>query len=684
MSVINTNIKALVAQNAMTKNSRDVSTAMQQLSTGKRINSAKDDAAGLAISTRMEAQTRSLNMAIRNANDGISLMQTGEGAMNEVTDILQRMRELAVQSVNGTNNDSDRVALNDEVAQLKAEIERIATTTEFNSQKLLDGSFKGKTLQIGDKADQTLKIDIGSLKLKDLGMGSPAGATNALVGGRMSIAAVDAGDILINDQKIDAIVTTDDLEDIITNINNNVDNVTASGFNVVVAKNIGDGVTADGEFDITVRALGASADTVYSISASENMDELVANINAEAGAVVQASVNDEGKLVLSNSTGASITVTDGSATASTYDGGSGFLATATTFKGFLKLESDDGNPVRIDMGDGGTLADVASLGFRPTTSDVGSANDAYTVTGSGLTSAGAGTAWGASDIKINGTVIYSSEIDTDSFQGKLDAINNFSADTGVIASAYIDQSFTMTDAQVAALSTGATLAFNGTTVFTGSASGSVTDVITAINAQTSKTGLTAEVTTAGFRLTGSNVQSLTVVGSTAIAAMTGFSAGTTYASIRLDSVSNTPISIELGDDATTIGEHGFLEANVGASDFQVNAASMGVASGSSLTGLNVSTDKAASKALATIDSAMETVSAIRSKLGAMQNRLNSTMDNLANVVTNTEASRSRIQDTDYAKASSELARTQIIQQAATAMLAQANQDSQSVMQLLQN
>jgi flagellin len=308
--------------------------------------------------------------------------------MNEVTDILQRMRELAVQSVNGTNNDSDRTALNDEVVQLKAEIDRIATTTEFNSQKLLDGSFKGKTLQIGDKADQTLKIDIGSLKLKDLGMGSPAGAADAIVGGRMSIATVAAGDILINDQEFDAIATTDDLEDIITNINTNVDNVTASGFNVVVAKNIGDGVTTDGQLDITVRALGASADTVYSISASENMDELVANINAEAGAVVQASVNDEGKLVLSNSTGASITVTDGSATAATYDGGSGFLATATTFKGFLKLESDDGNPVRISMGDGGTIADLESLGFRPTTSDVGSANDAYTVTGDKLTSTG--------------------------------------------------------------------------------------------------------------------------------------------------------------------------------------------------------------------------------------------------------------------------------------------------------
>jgi len=629
----------------------------------------------------MEAQTRGLNMAIRNANDGISLMQTGEGAMNEVTDILQRMRELAVQSVNGTNNDSDRVALNDEVTQLKAEIDRIATTTEFNSQKLLDGSFKGKSLQIGDKADQTLKIDIGSLKLKDLGMGSPAGAADAIVGGRMSIAAVAAGAILINDQKFDAIAATDDLEDVITNINTNVDNVTASGFNVVVAKNIGDGVTTDGQLDITVRALGASADTVYSISASENMDELVANINAEAGAVVQASVNDEGKLVLSNTTGASITVTDGSATAATYDGGSGFLATATTFKGFLKLESDDGNPVRIGMGDGGTIADLESLGFRPTSSDVGSANDAYTVTGDKLTSAGVTTAWGASDIKINGTAIYSSEIDTASFQGKLDAINNFSADTGVIASAYVDQSFAMTDLQVASVASGATLAFNGTTVFTGTASGTVGDVITAINAKTTETGITAEETTDGFRLTGSNVQSLTVSG-TAAATLTAFTVGTTYASIRLDSASNNPISIELGDDST-VAEHGFLEANVGAADHQVNGATMGTGAGNNLSGLNIATASSATAALGTIDKAMGTVSDMRSKLGAMQNRLNSTVDNLSNVVTNTEAARSRIQDTDYATETTALAKSQIIQQAATAMLAQANQQPQSVLSLLQ-
>jgi flagellin len=151
----------------------------------------------------------------------------------------------------------------------------------------------------------------------------------------------------------------------------------------------------------------------------------------------------------------------------------------------------------------------------------------------------------------------------------------------------------------------------------------------------------------------------------------------------LDSASNSPISIELGDDATTIGEHGFLEANVGAADHQVNGATMGTGADSNLSGLSVATANSATAALGTIDKAIGTVSDMRSKLGAMQNRLNSTVDNLSNVVTNTEAARSRIQDTDYATETTALAKSQIIQQAATAMLAQANQQPQSVLSLLQ-
>jgi len=140
MSVINTNVKSLIAQNALTVNNRSLTDAMQQLSTGKRINSAKDDAAGLAISNKMTSQIRGLNQAVRNANDGISMIQTAEGALVEVTNMLQRMRELSVQSANDTNTSADRTALNDEFTQLRSEIARIANNTQFNGTDLLTGA----------------------------------------------------------------------------------------------------------------------------------------------------------------------------------------------------------------------------------------------------------------------------------------------------------------------------------------------------------------------------------------------------------------------------------------------------------------------------------------------------------------------------------------------------------------
>jgi len=400
MSVINTNVKSLVSQSSLMKNERSLSTAMERLSTGKRINSAKDDAAGLAIGTRMEAQTRGLTMAIKNANDGISLVQTAEGAMDEVSNILQRMRELAVQSVNGTNNAADRSAMDDEVQQLKSEIERIATTTEFNSMKLLDGSFQKKVLQIGDKGYQTMQLDLASTKLKDLGMAKGSFGGDILVSNRISLPtssadSIAAGDIMINGQALDAIsdVGIDDIEDIINNINSNIDNVKASGFNTVVAKNIGNGVTTNGQLEIKVSALGAGTNsTTFKITASNSMDELVANINAETLGLVQASKDDTGRLVLSNSTGATISVNDQSASGTgNYDGGAGFKEVAAAsfvdFTGFLKLESEDGSPIRIERGNQalsspGTLADLEALGFREVSSEP--VNENYVVTGAAL------------------------------------------------------------------------------------------------------------------------------------------------------------------------------------------------------------------------------------------------------------------------------------------------------------
>jgi len=175
MSVINTNIKSLVSQSALARNARDVSKSMEQLSTGKRINSAADDAAGLAISNKMTSQIRGLDQAVRNANDGVSMLQTAEGATIEITNMLQRMRELAIQSANDTYSEDDREALNKEMVELDQEITRIASNTKWNNMPILDSTAAEKVLQVGIASDSDSTISIkfvdltsSELEIKDL------------------------------------------------------------------------------------------------------------------------------------------------------------------------------------------------------------------------------------------------------------------------------------------------------------------------------------------------------------------------------------------------------------------------------------------------------------------------------------------------------------------------------------
>ena len=179
-SVINTNLPSLTAQRNLLKSQNDMQTAMQRLSSGLRINSAKDDAAGLAISDRMTAQINGLNQATRNANDAMSIAQVAEGALGEVTNALQRIRVLAVQSANDTNTATDRASLQKEVNQLQQEITRLATQTSFNGKSLLDGSFMDQVFHVGAYADQNIKFSIGSTKASDIG--ANLAASNAQVG----------------------------------------------------------------------------------------------------------------------------------------------------------------------------------------------------------------------------------------------------------------------------------------------------------------------------------------------------------------------------------------------------------------------------------------------------------------------------------------------------------------------
>ncbi|MDT8993011.1 flagellin [Curvibacter sp. APW13] len=188
-STINTNIQSLNAQRNLATSQGSLSTSMQRLSSGLRINSAKDDAAGLAIAERMTSQVRGLNQAARNANDGISLAQVAEGALGSASSTLQRIRELAVQSANATNSASDRAALNAEVSQLTSELDRIAKTAQFNGQNILDGSFTSATFQVGANANQTIIATTGNFSTTKYG--------NFRIGAEVASTAAGPGDLVI-------------------------------------------------------------------------------------------------------------------------------------------------------------------------------------------------------------------------------------------------------------------------------------------------------------------------------------------------------------------------------------------------------------------------------------------------------------------------------------------------------
>ncbi len=232
--VINTNVASLNAQRNLGKSQMELNTSMKRLSSGLRINSAKDDAAGLAISDRMTSQIRGLNQAARNANDGISMAQTAEGALQESTNLLQRMREIAVQSANDTNTAQDRQSLNAEFVQLQAEIDRIANNTQFNSQNLLDGTFdptNGGTaavFHVGANENQTISVSVGQADTTSLGVGT--GAINVLnvTTANAAIGVIDTAIGTIDTIRGDLGAIQSRMESTIANLNNVAENLSAS------------------------------------------------------------------------------------------------------------------------------------------------------------------------------------------------------------------------------------------------------------------------------------------------------------------------------------------------------------------------------------------------------------------------------------------------------------------------
>ncbi|MES2354457.1 MAG: flagellin [Pseudomonadota bacterium] len=472
--IVNTNIASLNAQRNLNSSQSSLQVSLQRLSSGLRINSAKDDAAGLAITERFNAQIRGLNQAARNANDGISLAQTAEGDLGQITNNLQRIRELAVQSANASNSASDRSALNSEAQQLISEIDRVSQASSFNGVKLLDGTFSAQAFQVGANSTANDQITISSI----------ASARTTALGG----------------------VTQ-------ASLSSSAPNTTALGATDVVINGI------------AISASAASADTLSTASNSASAIAKAAAINAASGTTgVTAQVNAT-------------------------------IAAGTTY---------------------GAAANTGS-------------------------------------VDINGVTI---------------------AITTTAAAATTRQ-----------------------------------NVVTAINAKTSQTGVTALDNGSTVELSAGDGRNIVVANYTTItAAGSTLGAAGTYAGTYTLTSAN---QITVAAGAGTIANSGLTAGTYATAS-----------SGSAISTLNISTASGATSALSAIDSALTAVNSSRASLGAFQNRFQSVVSQAQTTAENLTASRSRIQDADFAAESANLTRGQILQQAGTAILAQANSLPNSVLSLL--
>jgi flagellin len=314
--VINTNMASLNSQRNLNASQGALSTSLQRLSSGLRINSAKDDAAGLAITERFTAQIRGLNQAARNANDGISLAQTAEGGLSTSGDILQRMRELAVQSANGTNSSSDRASLQQEVTQLKDELTRIASTTQFNGQNVLDGSLSATQFQVGASANQTINIGIASAKATDIGnfsLRSVAVNTNSISAAQS--AATTSGNNRVVAQTL-TIAGNGKTSSFAVAVGAQASTI-ATGVNGTTSST---GVTAQAATGVKISTLSATGNVTFSlngvaigatVSNTNDLSSVATAVNAQSTTTgVTATSDKSGNLVLKNSTGDDIKIQD--------------------------------------------------------------------------------------------------------------------------------------------------------------------------------------------------------------------------------------------------------------------------------------------------------------------------------------------------------------------------------------
>ena len=683
MVVVSTNISALRSAEAMRQAENQMGEAMERLSTGLRINSAADDAAGSAIASRMEAQTRSLGVAIRNANDAISMTQTAEGALGEVESILQRMRELAVQAGNNTLNASDRDQIQAELNALSAEIDSISGATNFNGINLLDGSNASLAFQVGINADSSINVDLTKADAASLGLNGSSQGGSVLTSERLTKTNFTTGqatDVLDTDIKLNGhnFIADDDLGDLsadtamgttianLINANTGLHGAVASSFNSVTSNPVGDDFTMTTTFTIN----SATIDIVNSY------EELVTEINQEATGVT-AVLNSDNTITLSNDDGQDIAF---SAAQGATDVGFTLNAAATTYTGFLQLENVDGSDVVLTAandingfsGGAGTMGNLNAIGFNQV--------NGTTITGLAV---GTGDVEATDLVKINGVLIDTTS--DGSAASKAAVINAKTDEHGVTATAFtqmrLEIDFTNID-----MSNVDEFNINGVDVDL-SSDVSLEDIVDGINSEAGLGGdIVASTDSAGrLILTSQSGANIVVTEDGDEQDMFAATSQTNQVGTALTEASHVLTaygSLTLTTDGGFIDlEDGTDTAGDGLAKFGLQGASM--ESPQTGAGLSVNSAAAAGSSLTAIDEAIVTVSNFRAGFGATENRLDKAINNLTTYKVNLEAAKGRIEDADFAGETSVLTKAQILNQAATSMLAQANASKQNLLALLQ-
>jgi len=594
-----TNTGALMAQAAASSVNKDMELSMERLSTGKRINSASDDAAGIAISSRLTSEIRGTNQAIRNAMDAQAMIDTAEGAHSEIENILQRMRELAVQSANDTNSSTDRTNLNTELNQLSAEIDRIASVTSWAGKNLLDGTASALNFQIGSGTASANQLSV-------------------------SITAMNASALSVADGSAAAVSATSALSDttFATSVSGDVLTIStaASGQAAVSAQDATAAVSERQQF-ASHTPVDAS---LYVLKDSDGNE--ISSFTSDATATLSEIVT--GLTGGTDGAGAAVTVS--------HDGTNLILDWGDAIdKGLATLEVgggvvDESGPVTTETISLDTTS-TANDGAYSTTADEG---HTLTVTTNGVTttlSAATGSAY-----------------------SKANLVAAFQADSD-----YENAGFT-----IELSSDDIIVRFNDYGTGTANTASLATNPVTTTNAAELVAGEPLQAAVTAQDLVAEETVTITL--------------GSDNFEVELDTATHNTEALQ----ATQIAA--VLNAD---STFAAQYSAVAVGTTVTFTGLddtfNITTAANAESAIGTIDTAIQSINSQRATLGSYSNRLDSTVSNLTNISSNLQAGRGRIEDADFAAETTSLAKSQILQQASTAMLAQANASKQNVLSLLQ-